>query len=129
MNEFPPSIDPKLSTLTSVILGFALIGDYSANEQRAIGNWLIGVGQVLITNSTFQIMIEDRIEGNDININSASFKCGGSPYPPNSKHNFYQGSPFSNVDMKNIFHDIDLNNIREVLIKMQKELDELAKRY
>ena len=70
MHNFPPNIDPKISTLSAVVIGFALIDHFTASEQNALGNWFITIGQILENNSAFQQLIEGRIQGNSININS-----------------------------------------------------------
>jgi len=126
MREFPPSIDPHIYTLSALIVGYALIGDFSANEQRAIGNWLIGAGQVLITNSSFQIMIEDRMTGPFININSKQFKCGGSPFTKGDTAWEYM----SQEQLKKFRESItetDLNFIYNAMNKIVAELEKLKK--
>lgn len=45
--------NPKILTLSAIILGYSLIGDYSASEQNSLGNWFQLVGQILETNSAF----------------------------------------------------------------------------
>lgn len=79
MKYFPPNLDPKIYNLSALIIGFSLIGNFSASEQNAIGNWFITIGQVLENNSAWQQMIENRIQGG-ININSEASKRGESPY-------------------------------------------------
>ena len=79
MNNFLPNFDPKIYNISSVIIGFALIGNFSAAEQNAIGNWFITVGQILENNSAWQQVIESRIQGG-ININSKEAKQGGDPF-------------------------------------------------
>jgi len=83
MNRFPPSYDPKLYTISAVIIGLALIDNFTANEQNAIGNWFMTIGQTLENSATWQQVVEERIIGNTININSKEAKCGGSPYMNN----------------------------------------------
>lgn len=56
MNNQSLKDNPRVLTLSAIILGYALIGDYSANEQNAIGNWFMLVGQILETNSAFEQM-------------------------------------------------------------------------
>ena len=60
MNQFPPNLDPKIYNISSVVIGFALIQNFSAAEQNAIGNWFITVGQILENNSAWQQLIEQR---------------------------------------------------------------------
>lgn len=83
MNNFPPNLDPKIYTLSATLIGFALIDNFNANEQNAIGNWFITIGQILENNSAWQAMTEGRISGNNININSRKFKETGDPYTDN----------------------------------------------
>lgn len=47
------NISPTAYTLSAAILGFLLIDDTTANEQNALGNWLMLVAQVLCTNAYF----------------------------------------------------------------------------
>lgn len=50
---FSKNIPPKVSSFSAVTVGYLLIGDLSANEQNALGNWLMLVAQVLCTNAYF----------------------------------------------------------------------------
>ena len=64
-----PNIPPKLFTLSAVALGYLLIDDLTANEQNALGNWLMLTAQVLCTNALYkQVEAERRNEPNNINI-------------------------------------------------------------
>lgn len=80
MDNFPPNLDPKIYDISAFIIGFALIGNFTAAEQNAIGNWFITVGQILENNSAWQQVIESRITGGNININSKKCKETGDPY-------------------------------------------------
>ena len=79
--NFPPSIDPHTFSIIAVAVGYACVGDYNANEQNSIGNWLILVGQYILTHAAQQQLIESRIENNNINSNSKKAKKGGSHTP------------------------------------------------
>ena len=64
-----PNIPPKLFTLSAVALGYLLIDDLTANEQNALGNWLMLTAQVLCTNALYkQVEAERRNGPNNINI-------------------------------------------------------------
>lgn len=71
-----PNIPPKLFSLSAVIVGYILIDDTTANEQNALGNWLMLVAQVLSTNAFYkQVMAERGLESgptNSSNINNPS---------------------------------------------------------
>ncbi len=47
------NISPQLYTLSATVVGFLLLEDSNANEQNALGNWLMLVAQVLCTNAYF----------------------------------------------------------------------------
>ena len=49
-----PHIEPRIYTLSAALIGFALIDDFTANEQNALDNWFLLIGQVLETNSAFK---------------------------------------------------------------------------
>ena len=55
-----PDVPPKLFTLSAVAIGYLLIDDNSANEQNALGNWLILIAQVLCTNDYFLQLQQER---------------------------------------------------------------------
>ncbi len=117
MTTPPFGLDPKVYTLSALILGYLMIGDYTANEQNAIGNWFMTIGQILETNSAFQQYLEDAVQGNTININSRQFRNGGSPYMDNpALTNFL--SP----------DDEEIKKIKEMLQKMIERLDNLEKK-
>lgn len=112
MKEFPPNIDPKLATISAVIIGLALMDNFSAAEQNAIGNWFMTIGQVLENTSAWQTMIESRIVGNTLNINSQKFKSTGDPYMDNEA---WVKSPSSQ----------ELDRIKRVVRIMQEELNKM----
>lgn len=65
--------NPRIYTLSAVIIGYALIGNYTATEQNALANWFLLIGQILETNSGFQQIINNRnnnTQNQDLNINT-----------------------------------------------------------
>ena len=46
-----PNIPAKVFSLSAVVVGYLLIDDLTANEQNALGNWLMLAAQVLSTNA------------------------------------------------------------------------------
>lgn len=83
MNPQSLIYNPRIYTLSSLIIGYLLIDDLTANEQNALGNWLMTIGQILEANAAVQQVIEERFKGNTYNINSEQFKNGGSPFMNN----------------------------------------------
>ncbi len=71
--------NPKYSTILANIIGIILIDNLNAYEQEMIGNWIMLIAQNIITNSTSQILIESKITGNTININSKEVKSIYNP--------------------------------------------------
>lgn len=84
--NFPPNTDPHLFSILAISVGFACVGDYNANEQNSIGNWLILVGQYILTHAAQQQLIEARLENNNLNTNSQKHKNGtGGPFTDNEQ--------------------------------------------
>lgn len=101
------NINPKYSTTAAFILGLILTDNLSAPEQNMLGNWILLIGQTILTNAGSQNLIETRIQSNNININSKEIK---SIYNP-------------------IIYDI--NKIKEIINKLypnnKKDLENLSK--
>lgn len=55
-----PNIPPKLFSFSAVAIGYLLIDDSTANEQNALGNWLMLVAQVLSTNAFYRALMQER---------------------------------------------------------------------
>ena len=117
MKDRPLYLNPKAYTLSALIIGYALLGDYTANEQNAIGNWLMTISQILECNSAIQQAIEEKYKGYTFNINSRQFKNGGSPYMNNPPI-------FDFPDPS----DQEIEDIKKVLQNMIKKLDEIKKK-
>ena len=62
-----PNMEPKIFSLSAVIVGYLLIDDLTANEQNALGNWLMLVAQVLCTNAFYKQVLSERKIKNSIN--------------------------------------------------------------
>lgn len=65
MREFPPNINPETFTVIGIIVGLILEDDYTANELNSIGNWLILVGQIVLTTAAQQQLINGRFQKNN----------------------------------------------------------------
>ena len=55
-----PNIPPKLFSFSAVVVGYILIDDTTANEQNALGNWLMLVALVLSTNAFYRAVMQER---------------------------------------------------------------------
>ena len=105
-----PNVPPKLFSLSAIVVGYLLINDTTANEQNALGNWLMLVAQVLSTNAFYRAVMQERgLEPKE------STETG--------RNNAYT---FSNQNNNN-----ENNNTLDMLQKMvsaiQKEIDEIKK--
>ena len=112
--NFPPNTDPHLFAMLAVTVGFASVGDYNANEQNSIGNWLILVGQYILTHVAQQQLIEARLENNNLNTNSKKHKNGtGGPFTDNE-------SGKSNQTQRD-----EVEFLLDAVAKIEKELNNL----
>ena len=55
-----PNISPKAFSFSAVVVGYLLIDDLTANEQNALGNWLMLTAQVLCTNAFYKQVQAER---------------------------------------------------------------------
>ena len=72
--------NPKYSTIFAFLLGLILIDDLNTNEQNMLGEWIMLIAQTIVTNANSQTIIESRIKGNNININSKEAKSIYFPF-------------------------------------------------
>lgn len=128
MKNFPPSYDPKIYTISAVLIGLALIDNFTANEQNAIANWFITIGQTLENNAAWQQVIEERVVGNTVNINSVQAKNGGSPYVKNKP--LYPRPPHNSSNSKSKSQNFEneedyFASLDEAIEIIQKEINKL----
>lgn len=113
--------NPIYSTSISFIVGLLLIDDLTAYEQNVLGNWLILVGQTILTNAASQMTIETRITGKIFSINSKKVKSLYFPF----KYDIKKIREIINITYPN---SIDkLNTIEKTIKCMQKNIDEIKK--
>lgn len=113
--------NPRYSTTVGFILGLVLVDNLTAPEQNMLGNWIILIGQTILTNAASQNIIESRISGGIININSKEVKCIYNPivYDMNKIRKIIKDVyPSSN-------RDIDV--LKRAIDELNKKLDELKK--
>ncbi|MBR2137766.1 MAG: hypothetical protein IJ966_00490 [Bacilli bacterium] len=113
--------NPRFSTSISFILGLLLVDNLTAPEQNMLGNWIILLGQTILTNAASQNIIESRINGTIININSKEVKCMYNPLVYNIE------------TIRNIINQIypdnnnDIETLQNILNDLQKQINELKK--
>lgn len=75
-------INPELFTISAVIVGLIIEGDYTSDELNSIGNWLILVGQITLTTAAQQQTINNIYQGN---VGSRIKSDAGNNARPNSR--------------------------------------------
>ena len=70
INFFIPNVPPKLYSISAIIVGYILIDDLTANEQNALGNWLMLTAQVLCTNAFYVQVQQERNQMKNTNMSS-----------------------------------------------------------
>lgn len=107
--------NPRYSTTVGFILGLVLVDNLTAPEQNMLGNWIILIGQTILTNAASQNIIESRITGGIININSKEVKC------------LYNPVIYDIEKIRKIIKDVYPSSNSEVDI-LKKAIDELNKK-
>lgn len=113
--------NPRYSTTIGFILGLVLVDSLTAPEQNMLGNWIILIGQTILTNAASQNIIESRITGGIININSKEVKCLYNPviYDIEKIRKIIKGVyPSSNSE-------VDI--LKKAIDELNKKLDQLKK--
>lgn len=117
-----PNIPPKLFSISAVAIGYLLIDDSTANEQNALGNWLMLVAQVLSTNAFYRALMQERgLEPRE------STESGR-----NNSYSFGNNNFFNNNGNGNNGSQTECNETIVMLEKMiralQKEICEIKKK-
>ena len=110
-----PDVPPEAFTGSAVIIGYLLIDDTTANEQNALGNWLMLIAQILCTNAYFLQVQNER--GNNIEKFGRSFTNVGTNNNvrrSNTINNNYNDSNYTVEMLEKMRNDIDveINNLR-----------------
>lgn len=115
------NINPTYSTSISFILGLLLVSDLNTPEQNMLGNWIILLGQTILTNASAQNVIESRIQGTRYNINSKEVKS------------FYNPIYYDIEKIKEIITKVypntnnELDTIKKCLDELNNKIEELKK--
>lgn len=114
------NINPTYSTSIAFILGLLLVSDLNTSEQGMLGNWIILLGQTILTNASAQNVIESRIQGNRYNINSKEVKSIYNPV-------YYDINKLKEIINKFYPNNNELNSIKKYLDELNKKIDEIKK--
>lgn len=108
-----PNVPPKLFSLSAVVVGYILIDDMTANEQNAVGNWLMLVAQVLSTNAFYRAVMQER-----------GLEREGSTETGRNNADTFSGINF-NSDEKMGDKKSTLKMLEKMVTAIQKEIDDL----
>ena len=113
--------NPRYSTTVGFILGLVLVDNLTAPEQNMLGNWIILIGQTILTNAASQNIIESRISGGIININSKEVKCIYNPI-------IYDINKIRKI-IKNVYpsSNRDIDVLKRAIDELNKKLNEIKK--
>lgn len=113
--------NPRYSTTIGFILGLVLVDSLTAPEQNMLGNWIILIGQTILTNAASQNIIESRITGGIININSKEVKCLYNPV-------IYDIEKIKKI-IKEVYpsSNSEVDVLKKAIDELNKKLDELKK--
>ena len=108
--------NPMISTLISYLVGILLVGDLTASEQNALGNWIYLIGQTIITHAASQSLIENRIiNSSNININSKNFRKTYNPII------------YDIETIKKLLKNYNYCDSKTTIENLQKKVDKLVK--
>lgn len=99
----------KTYTLAALIIGYILIEELTVDEQNAVGNWLMTIGQILDGNAAIAQAIQNKIDAKSQN---------------NDNNNNGNNDAIINCikeDKKTI------NELKEMIKTLEKRLDELSR--
>lgn len=106
--NFPPNINPELFSILGAVTGLIVEGDYTANELNSIGNWIILVGQFMLTTAAQQQLINGRYQNNN-----------GSRIRSDAKDHATNNKPYSTQEQ--------LQELANYLKKLEKKIEEIVK--
>jgi len=108
LKGFPPNTNPELFSILGAITGLIVEGNYTANELNSIGNWIILVGQFMLTTAAQQQLINGRYQNNN-----------GSRIRSDRNNHHNANSEYSTKKQ--------LEELRDYLKKLESKLEEIQK--
>lgn len=112
MNDFF-NTNPKVTTALFALIGYILTDDLTAAEQNVLGNWLMLTAQTIITNSSSQGLIENRVRGNIINLNSEKIKREYNPFS------------YDIQTLRNLINSSNKDNINNIIDRLTKKINNI----
>lgn len=119
-----PNVPPKLFSLSAVVVGYILIDDMTANEQNALGNWLMLVAQVLSTNAFYrQVMQERGLEPKG----STETGRNNTTFNNSSTSTSYYNNTYQNFNNNQNDTEQTINMLKKMIRAIQMEIDQIKK--
>ena len=115
------NINTKYSTTIAYIIGLLLVDDLTVPEQNTLGNWIMLIAQTIVTHAASQNVIEARIKGGGININSKEVK---SIYNP-SYYNLEKAKDIIDKTFPN--HKFEIDTLINAINELNDKVNELKK--
>ena len=106
---FPPNINPELFSILGAVTGIIVEGDYTANELNSIANWIILVGQFMLTTAAQQQLINGRYQNNN-----------GSRIRSNANNHSAKNKEYSTQEQ--------LQELVNYLKKLESKIEEITKK-
>ena len=111
------TLNPKVSSAICILIGYLLIDDLTANEQNVVGNWLMLISQILITNAAAQALIERRVHGPIMNTNSEEVK------------NSYDPIKYNIETLRNVLKEIYPDQMKNVFNNLKQGIGSIEDKY
>lgn len=118
-----PNIPPKLFSISAVAIGYLLIDDTTANEQNALGNWLMLVAQVLSTNAFYRALMQER--GLEPRKSTESGKNNSYSFGNNS--NYFNNNFNGKTDSQTEYNETIIM-LEKMIRALEKEICEIKKK-
>lgn len=119
-----PNVPPKLFSISAIAIGYLLIDDSTANEQNALGNWLMLVAQVLSTNAFYRALMQER--GLEPRESTESGKNNSYTFGNNEGfYNNYSGDGSSGMDQE--YYET-LLMLEKMIRALEKEVLEIKRK-
>ena len=118
-----PNIPPKLFSISAVAIGYLLIDDTTANEQNALGNWLMLVAQVLSTNAFYRALMQER--GLEPRESTESGKNNSYSFGNNS--NYFNNNFNGKTDSQTEYNETMIM-LEKMIRALEKEICEIKKK-
>ena len=118
-----PNIPPKLFSISAVAIGYLLIDNTTANEQNALGNWLMLVAQVLSTNAFYRALMQER--GLEPRESTESGKNNSYSFGNNS--NYFNNNFNGKTDSQTEYNETIIM-LEKMIRALEKEICEIKKK-